>query len=151
MHRVRFSNDPTTLRPEQAEGFFVGWPNPPSSETLVRILQSSFAVWLAFDDDRLVGLVNALSDGVLNAFVPLLEVLPEFQGKGIGTELVRRMSDSLGELYAIDVVCDEGLIPFYRSCGFQPLTAMAKRNYGAQAGVGHSAASRSEGRHVSDR
>jgi len=135
MYRVRFSNDPTTLRPEQAEGFFVGWPNPPSPQTLVRILQSSFAVWLAFDDDRLVGFVNALSDGVLNAFVPLLEVLPEFQGKGIGTELVRRMTETLGDLYAIDLVCYAELIPYYQRLGFQPLTAMAKRNYGAQAGV----------------
>ena len=38
---------------------------------------------LARDDaGRVVGFVTAISDGVLSAYIPLLEVLPEYQGAG---------------------------------------------------------------------
>lgn len=134
MAEIRYSSDPTPLRPENVEGFFVGWPTPPDAATLVRILAGSDAVWLALDGARVVGFINALTDGVLNAFIPLLEVLPEYQGSGIGGELVRRMTESLGDIYAIDLVCDEGLVPFYEGSGYTKLTAMARRNYAHQRG-----------------
>lgn len=37
---------------------------------------------------HVLGYLNMISDGVLTAFIPLLEVLPEYQGEGIGSELV---------------------------------------------------------------
>ena len=49
----------------------------------------------------MVGFVTAISDGVLSAFIPLLEVLPEWQGPGIGTELVRRILAELEDFYMV--------------------------------------------------
>ena len=115
-------------------GFFVGWPNPPDVETLLRVLQGSQHVVLAKDGSQVVGFATALTDGVLTAFVPLLEVLPEYQGRGVGKELVRRVVDELGDLYAIDLICDEELKPFYGELGFVPMTGMVKRNYAHQSG-----------------
>lgn len=65
-----------------AGGFFEGWPNPPSPETHLRILKGSYAVSIAINDDQVVGFVNAISDGVSSAFIPLLEVLPTYPGAG---------------------------------------------------------------------
>ena len=44
----------------------------------------------AFDGQRLVGCVRALTDGYLFATVPELLVHPDYQRQGIGRELMRR-------------------------------------------------------------
>lgn len=121
------------LTPDSLTGFFQGWPFHPSPEMHLRILQNSARVWLAMDDSRCVGFVNALTDGVFCAFLPLLEVLPEYRGRGIGSELVRRMAESFNSMYAVDLICDQHLTPFYQRLGFSTGTAMLRRNYANQA------------------
>ena len=118
-------------------GFFVGWPNPPNPDTHLRILQGSTHIILALDDqtNQVVGFINAIGDRVLNAFIPLLEVLPTHQKQGIGAELVGRMLDKLRSLYAIDLLCDSDLQPFYERFGMRPYTAMLYRNYDRQSGT----------------
>ena len=118
-------------------GFFVGWPDPPDAEGHLRVLEAADRVWLAIDDDAglVVGFVNAVSDGVLSAYVPLLEVLPSHQGHGIGTELTRRMLHSLRHLYMVDLLCDPELQPFYERSGMSRSHGMAMRNYEAQPGA----------------
>ncbi len=76
---------------------------------------------LALDGDRVIGFATAISDGVMSAFIPLLEVLPEYQHQGIGAELIRRLLDQLDDLYMIDLCCDADLEPFYSTLGFQVL------------------------------
>jgi GNAT superfamily N-acetyltransferase len=85
----------------QLQGFFVGWPNPPSPETHLRILADSYASLLARDDETgaIVGFITAISDGVSCAYIPHLEVLPAYQGRGIGSELMRRMLERLRHIY----------------------------------------------------
>jgi ribosomal protein S18 acetylase RimI-like enzyme len=118
------------LEPHHLDGFFVGWPNPPSPERRLELLRGSAAVVLARDGERVVGFVNAISDGVLSAYIPLLEVLPAYQGRGIGSELVRRIVARLERLYMIDLCCDAELEPFYRRLGFRTLDrGMGIRNY----------------------
>lgn len=108
-------------------GFFVGWPNPPSPQRRLALLRGSSHVVVAREDDRVIGFVTALSDGVLMAYLPLLEVLPEFQHAGIGTELVKRVLDEVGELYGVDVCCDDDVVPFYARFGFQRVNGMVLR------------------------
>lgn len=119
-----------------AEGFFAGWPNPPDRATHLRLLQGSRYCWLArvAETGQVVGFITALSDGVLTAFIPLLEVVPAQQGQGIGTHLVQRMLTSLAHLYSVDIVCDADLQPFYTRLGFTPYTAMIRRHYPHQGG-----------------
>ncbi|MEZ4626440.1 MAG: GNAT family N-acetyltransferase [Thermomicrobiales bacterium] len=92
---------------------------------------------LAVDDDadgRVVGFITAISDGVLSAYIPLLEVLPEWQHRGIGSDLVQRMLDQLEPLYMIDLCCDDEMMPFYDRFGFTRGRSMLKRSYPHQAG-----------------
>ena len=111
-------------------GFFVGWPSPPSASAHMRILAGSYRVLLAVDTDanRVVGFINAISDGVMTAYIPLLEVLPEYQGRGIGSELVRRMLDLLKDFYMVDVLCDERLQGYYGKFGMRNATGAMVRN-----------------------
>jgi GNAT superfamily N-acetyltransferase len=121
------------LTAPQLQGFFVGWPEHPDPEMHLEILKGSYAVWIALDQDRCVGFINAISDRLFYAYIPLLEVLPGYQGQGIGTDLVRRMLRTLEGMYAIDIVCDESIAPFYKAKGFDRCVGMVKRNYTNQA------------------
>lgn len=96
------------------DGFCVGWEHPLSGERLLHVLRSSYRVIVARDETTgpAVGFIQAISDGVLSAYLPLLEVRPKFQGQGIGSELVKRMLAELDGLYMVDLCCDEGLVPF---------------------------------------
>ena len=112
-------------------GFFEGWPSPPSPERHLALLRGSSHVILAVEEGRIVGFVTAISDGVLAAYIPLLEVRREWRGKGVGSELVRRILAALDGLYMVDVVCDPELIPFYERFGLVPLAGMGRRNRSA--------------------
>ena len=126
---IRYTDKIDDMSPGQLSGFFVDWPDHPDEETHLLILRNSFKVWLALDGERCVGFINALSDGVFCSYIPLLEVLPEYKGKGIGSELVRRMVESLQGMYAVDIVCDESVTPFYEEKGFDRCVGIVKRNY----------------------
>src|ERR1044072_3739389 len=108
-------------------GFFVGWPSPPSPDRRLDLLRGSSHVGVAPDGEPGVGFVTALSDGVLMAYVPLLEVLPEYQHAGVGTALVDRVLDELGELYGVDGCCYDAVVPLYARFGFQRVIGMVLR------------------------
>jgi GNAT superfamily N-acetyltransferase len=126
---IRFTTDLSTLTPSDLTGFFVGWPNPPSPERHLEILQGSFRAIVALDDARPVGFMTAISDGQLAAYLPLLEVLPEYQGQGIGSQLVNRMLGELTGLYMIDLCCDDDLVAFYTRFDFTRVAGMVQRNH----------------------
>ncbi len=90
-------------------------------ERHLELLHRSHAVTLAVEDAAVVGFATGISDGVLSAFIPFLEVLPSHQHRGIGTELVHRLLAQLDHLYMVDVCCDDALEPFYQHFGFQTL------------------------------
>lgn len=129
-----YSNDQAHV--EIGEGFFNGWPNPPSIEKHREILEKSYLSIVAIDEseNKIIGFINAISDGVLSAYIPLLEVLPEYQKQGIGLELVRRMLDELKEIYMIDLSCDVDLQPFYEKLGMIKSQGMMYRNFKYQSG-----------------
>lgn len=119
------------LAEDDLSPFFVGWPQSPLPAARLALLRNSYSVLLARDGGRVVGFVNAISDGAIAAYLPLLEVLPEYQHRGVGSELVRRMVASLDHIYMVDLVCDPGLVPFYERLGMARLAGMAVRNHRA--------------------
>jgi ribosomal protein S18 acetylase RimI-like enzyme len=128
---IEYRDDVMTLRLDQlAGGFFEGWPSRPSPQLHLAHLQGAEVAIVAVDaaTGQVIGFVTAIGDGVLSAFIPLLEVLPAYRGRGIGTELVRRVLERLRDRYSIDLVCDADLVPFYERLGGRRLVAMAWRN-----------------------
>jgi ribosomal protein S18 acetylase RimI-like enzyme len=126
---IDYTDSLAGIEPEQLGGFFIGWPHPPSRETHLRLLAGSDYVVLALDLDtgQVIGYVTALTDGVLSSFIPLLEVLPAYQDRGIGTALMTRMLDRLGHLPNVDLLCDPDVVPFYERFGMKPVGGMALR------------------------
>lgn len=134
--KITYTDNLDVIVVENLKGFFEGWPNPPDPARHLEILKASYKVWLALDGEKCVGFINAFSDGMLQAYLPLLEVLPAYRGQGIGSQLVLQMVNSLEGIYAIDIVCDEQVAGFYSRLGFSRLVGMAKRNPAHQDGSG---------------
>ena len=131
---IRYQSSLDGMSPEAIHGFFVGWADPPDASTLVRMLEASSQIWLALDGARLVGYIRAISDGFFSAFLAELEVLPEYQGLGIGTALLNNILRDLAGFYSIDVSCDDELVDYYRRFGFVRGNGMMIRTYQHQAG-----------------
>jgi GNAT superfamily N-acetyltransferase len=126
---IRYTEDMAAVDENQLQGFFVGWPRSPSAQQHLGVLRGSFRSVVAVDDPtgRVVGFVNMISDGVLTAFIPWLEVLPEYQGQGIGTELMNRVLNCEG-LYSVDLVCDEPLLGYYARFGMATIPGAGLRH-----------------------
>jgi ribosomal protein S18 acetylase RimI-like enzyme len=135
---ITYTDSLEGVMPEHLDGFFVdwGWPTFPDQATHLQLLHNSAHRLLAIDDvsGKVVGYITAISDGVLSAYIPLLEVLPGWQRQGIGSALVRRMLERLSHLYMIDLLCDDDVQPFYARHGMKPATGMFIRNYDRQTG-----------------
>lgn len=130
MDGVTLSFDTDGLEADDLDGFFVGWPDPPTNVERLAILHAAQQVVIARDvKGRVIGFATAITDGCFAAYVPLLEVLPEHQGSGIGSFVVTTLLDRLHECYMIDLVCDDDVVPFYERLGGTRLNAVAWRNH----------------------
>lgn len=138
MTSLTYRTDVDQLTSDQLRGgFFEDWPNPPSAETHLRLLESSDYRATAIDDlGRVVGFATAISDHVLTAYITLLEVLPEHRGQRIGSTLINRLIHEIGPIHQIDLLCDPELSEFYGALGFDLSTGMYRRDYMMQAGRG---------------
>lgn len=122
---------------DMLKGFFVDWPNSPNPQTHLKMLKNSSKVVIALDENtnQVVGFITAISDGVLSAYIPFLEVLPEYKNKGIGKKLVKLMLEELDDIYMVDLCCDDELVPYYEKFGMIKSNGMLVRNYKMQAGI----------------
>jgi len=113
------------------EGFFVGWRKPLTKAEHYQILKNSQFIVLAIDHKtkQVVGFINALSDLVSYAFIPMLEVIPEYQNQGIGSELMNRMLSKLSHISNIDLSCDEEMISFYQKFNMIQSNSMLLRKF----------------------
>ncbi len=120
-----------------AQGFFKGWPNPPSEKTHRKILERSFCTFVAVDEEKneIVGFINAISDGILSCYIPLLEVIEGYQGKRVGQELAKHMLNELQDFYMVDLTCDNEKQSFYEELGMYKSFGMVQRNFHNQNGI----------------
>ncbi|MEG0386357.1 MAG: GNAT family N-acetyltransferase [Solibacillus sp.] len=132
-----YKNNIDGISSTMLNGFFVDWPNPPNLQTHLKLLKNSSKVIIALDENtnQVVGFITAISDGVLSAYIPFLEVLPAYKNKGIGKELVKRMLQQLDDIYMIDLCCDDDLIPYYEKFCMIKSNGMLVRNYEMQSGI----------------
>ena len=96
----------------------VGWDSGNHPEKLQAAMSNSDRVNSAWDGDVLVGLMTGISDNVMTAYFHYLLVRPEYQGSGIGKELVRRMLEHYSECMTKVLIAYNYQIGFYERCGF---------------------------------
>lgn len=78
--------------------------------------------WLTARNERsqLIGFVQVLSDGIRHAYILRLIVHPDYQRKGVGTELMNRLMELLKENNLLPtLVAAPGKDTFYEKFGFK--------------------------------
>jgi len=95
------------------------WSSAQKPDLLHKALMASHSLVTAWDGSTLVGLGNAISDGYLVVYYPHLLVRPEYQGRGIGTGLMRRLMARYKGFHQHVVVAEGRALNFYRKCGFK--------------------------------
>ena len=96
----------------------VGW-NRMENEYESPLMTSYYHI-AVYSNDKLIGYVDCVSNGVTDAYIQDLMVHPNYQGKGIGTNLMNKMITYLKEkhIYMVTVVFEESLKSFYSKFGF---------------------------------
>jgi GNAT superfamily N-acetyltransferase len=94
------------------------WSSAEKPEELMNALKNSYGLITAWDGDKLVGLANAISDGYLVVYYPHLLILPEDQGKGIGSMIMKQFAAKYAGFHQQILVADGRAIDFYKKCGF---------------------------------
>ena len=103
----------------------VGWTNyTDQSEMLEQALSHSLAMYLAFDGEKIVGLIRLIGDGFSSVLVQDLIVLPIYQRQGIGSLLMKEALKDYKDAYQVQLVTEETEknVRFYRSMGFEVLS-----------------------------
>lgn len=106
---------------EQLQSLFlsVKWDSGNYPDKLVLAMQNSDKVITAWHGSILVGLMNALSDGIMTAYFHYLLVRPEYHDKEIGRTLVKMMLDEYADYARKVLISYEEETDFYQRCGFK--------------------------------
>jgi ribosomal protein S18 acetylase RimI-like enzyme len=107
----------------------VGWERRTiDRDRLAQLVRGSRYVISAWDGERLVGFARAISDGAFNAYISTVAVLPEYQKRGIGRELISRLVDGRDHLQLV-LHANESAYPFYLRLdqGFEPFENVLAR------------------------
>ena len=90
-----------------------------------KAFENSAAVVFIFEEGRLVGFGRAISDGMYQAAIYDVAVLPEYQGKGIGTLIINSILKALPQCNFI-LYASPGKEIFYTKLNFRRMkTGMA--------------------------
>lgn len=109
---------------EQIQSLFsaVKWESGQYPNRLYKALQHSSCVITAWDGQQLVGLIRALDDGEMTAFVHYLLIHPNYQGFGIGKHLVEMIKETYQDYFYIKLMVPlQKNVDFYKKCGFSLL------------------------------
>ena len=122
---IRYDETAKDLPVDQLHHLFfsVGWSGS-AKETDSHMLSNfnapfvnSTLVISAWDGERLVGAIRVLSDTIIRSIIYDLVVDPDYQGKGIGKEMVKRCISHYPKSEWILETTDNN-IPFYEKAGF---------------------------------
>lgn len=99
-------------------------------ERIEHMIKEAQYILTARVDNQLVGLIRVLTDFSYNAFIADLAVLPEFQNKRIGSQLLNKATQPFEKVkFIIQPGHDSG--EFYKKNGFEssPICMVLPRKY----------------------
>ena len=111
----------------------VGWSDGSETEKMIRHFNAPFlhstAVFSAWEGEVLIGCVRVLSDRSFRSFVYDLAVLPEYQGQGIGRNLIQLcMNEFPDSQWILETIPER--VGFYEKMGFTEDHALWMRKTG---------------------
>ncbi|HIV68823.1 MAG TPA: GNAT family N-acetyltransferase [Candidatus Butyricicoccus stercorigallinarum] len=131
---IRYTEEKTFTQQQVQELFLsVGWVSGQYPSRLHKALLHSSTVITAWDQDRLVGLLRALDDSELVAYLHYVLVHPDYQGNGIAGTMVQMATDKYRDFLYIEIMPEERKnAAFYQKFGFSVMedgAAMQRCNF----------------------
>jgi GNAT superfamily N-acetyltransferase len=94
------------------------WSSADKPEALLAALRNSHSLVTARSAGKLLGLGNAISDGFLVVYFPHMLVHPQYQGQGIGRQMMAALLDKYAGFHQQMLTADGKAVAFYQSLGF---------------------------------
>jgi GNAT superfamily N-acetyltransferase len=91
-HGIELDDDPARVDVDAVHDYLANesyWAEGRPRETVERLVRESSRVVGLYDADRQIGFARAFTDGVAAVYLADVYVLAEYQGRGLGLELVR--------------------------------------------------------------
>jgi len=88
------------------------------------IIRNSHCFLAVLEDNRIVAMGRAISDGVSDAYIQDVTVRPDHRGRGIGSKIVRRLVRRLTDdgIGWIGLIAENDSLEFYRRLGFSVMS-----------------------------
>lgn len=96
----------------------VEWSSGHYPDKLVVAMKNFQTVYSAWEGEKLVGMICAMDDGIMNAYVHYLLVNPQYHGNTIGRTLVAMMKEHYKDYLRVAVIAYDNELHFYEQCGF---------------------------------
>ena len=104
----------------------VGWTNYTNNpDMLANAYKNSLKIYAAYENnhkaDMLLGVIRVVGDGSSIMYIQDILILPEYQHKGIGSALMKKVLDTYSHVYQKVLLTDntEKTISFYKAMGFE--------------------------------
>lgn len=101
----------------------VGW-KPFTEKQAKTAIEGSLLTVVAYDKDKPVGMGRLVGDGAVICYIQDLIVIPEYQGMGVGNQIIESLIDYVEEIQLpgtqmmLDLMCAVGRESFYKKYGF---------------------------------
>ncbi len=98
------------------------WTDTPDNSTFVRrMIAGSHSFIIATEGETIIGMGRALSDGVSDAYIQDVTTVAEFQHRGIGSLIVKKLVSKLQDdgLSWIGLIAERNSHAFYERLGFK--------------------------------
>jgi aralkylamine N-acetyltransferase len=110
------------------------WQESPEARAVIPpMIRGSLCFMVARSlEGRIVGMARVISDGHSDAYIQDVVVLNRYRGRGIGRELVRRLTEVCQgrNIGWIGLVAEPGTQGLYEELGFGPLAGYQPMLYG---------------------
>jgi ribosomal protein S18 acetylase RimI-like enzyme len=82
------------------------------------LIERSQVALVAVHEDKVVGFIRALTDGIFNGYISMVAVSKAHRGRGVGSALVREAMGTNPEITWALRADREGVPDFYKKLGF---------------------------------
>lgn len=116
---ISYKEDKNFTGPELMQLFCsLNWESGKYPERLQKSLSNYGFVASAWDEKKLIGLIGAMDDGEMTAYVHYLIIAPQYQNQGIGKALMTMLKEHYKNYLRILLISYPDAVNFYKNCGF---------------------------------
>ena len=118
---LELDDDPGRVDEDAVYAYLSGsyWAKGRPRETVVQLIREASRVVGLYDGERQIGFTRTVTDGVSVAYLADVYVLPEYQGRGLGVELVRATVDTGPHANVRWLLHTRDAHPLYEKFGFR--------------------------------